>query len=170
MSHCTWNPCVDGSRRARSLPFTLGSIGIALTLGLSAVFASALFAAGELREMRGGNLQAAGISDQDVIVIVWASWSPRCRDIVDRVNAVQQRWAGKARVVAMSFNEDRADVETFLGGKDLRAAVVLDQGGEFAKSHGITSLPGVVLLRGGKVVHAGKLPDDVDALLASHFR
>lgn len=165
MSDSTRNQCAFGGRapRARRPAVALAAL-LAVALGVPAS------AAGELREMRGGNLQAAGISDQDVIVILWASWSPRCRDIVERVNGLNAKWSSKARVVAMSFNEDRADVEAFLAGKEARVAVVLDQGGEFAKGNGITSLPGVVLVRGGKVVHAGKMPDDIDSLLGSHFR
>lgn len=142
--------------------------GAALLLLFVAV--TPALSAAEVREMRGGSLQGAGISEQDVIVVLFASWSPRCRDIVERVNSLNQRWSSKARILAMSFNEDRAEVEAFLAGKNLQASAVIDQGGEFAKGNGITSLPGIVLIRGGKVVHAGKMPDDVESLLASHYR
>ena len=100
------------------------------------------------------------------MLVLWASWSPRCRDIVERVNTLEGRWGGRARVVAVAFNEDRGDVERFLAGKPLRSRVVLDGDGAFAKKHAITWLPGLVVLKGGETAYAGKLPDDPDALLS----
>jgi thiol-disulfide isomerase/thioredoxin len=101
------------------------------------------------------------------IIVVWASWSPRCRDIVERVNPLAERWGGKARVVTVNFQEDRGAVETFLRGKSLRAPVYLDGDGAFSKRHAVTTLPGLLVFVNGRVAYGGRLPEDPDRVLAS---
>lgn len=119
----------------------------------------------ELRGYRGPDLTAADLGKGSTVLVVWASWSPHCRDIAERINRLQSRWGGEARVVAVNFQEDRDDVERFLQGSSLRVPVFLDVEGSFGKKHGITWLPGLVVYRDGEVVHAGRLPEDPDRLL-----
>ena len=38
--------------------------------------------------LRGGQLTGADLGKGATVLVVWASWSPRCRDIVERVNAL----------------------------------------------------------------------------------
>jgi thiol-disulfide isomerase/thioredoxin len=118
--------------------------------------------------LEGQEVAPAEIAQGNVIFVVWASWSPRCRDIADRLEGLKGRWGGKARVVAVNFQEERAEVERFLAGRTVAGVTMaLDRNNVFSKRHAITSLPGLVVLREGRSVYAGKLPDDVEALLAS---
>lgn len=116
--------------------------------------------------LRGGQLTSADLGQGATIVVVWASWSPRCRDIVDRVNALQARWGSRARVVTVDFQEDRGTVDGFLSGKNLSVPVYLDEDGAFSKKHAVTTLPGLLVIRDGSVAYRGKLPDDADRVLA----
>lgn len=120
----------------------------------------------DLQGLEGGALRQGDLAQGRTVLVVWASWSPRCRDIVARVNALTNRWSGRARVVAVSFQEDRGDVRQFLAGKSLKAPVYLDVDGSFSKKNAITSLPGLVVVVDGQSVYAGKLPDDPDRLLS----
>lgn len=104
------------------------------------------------------------------VVVVWASWSPKSRDIVERVNRVVDRWQGKARVVTVTFQEERAAVNGFLAGKSLRAPVFLDTDGTFSRRYAIATLPGLLVLKDGQVAYHGKLPDDPDAVIADLLR
>ncbi len=104
------------------------------------------------------------------VLIVWASWSPRCRDIVERVNPLAERWGGKARVATVNFQEDRAAVETFLRGKALRAPVYLDADGAFSKRNAVTTLPGLLVYVDGRVAYSGRLPEDPDRVLSQALR
>lgn len=118
--------------------------------------------------LEGREVAQAELAQGNVIFVVWASWSPRCRDIADRLDGLRGRWGGKARVVAVNFQEERSEVERFLAGRSLAGVTVaLDRNNVFSKRHAITSLPGLVVLRDGRSVYAGKLPDDVEALLSS---
>jgi thiol-disulfide isomerase/thioredoxin len=143
-------------------------------IGSCAVLLAAALAAGpapaqpdvRLPGVGGGQLTGADLAHGATVIVIWASWSPRCRDIVERVNAVASRWGGKARVVTVDFQEDPAAVQEFLRGKNLAVPVYLDRDGEFSKSHAVTTLPGLVVFRDGAARYEGKLPADVDATLS----
>jgi thiol-disulfide isomerase/thioredoxin len=113
----------------------------------------------------GGELTGAQLAHGSTVIVVFASWSPRCRDIVERVNALAGRWGSRARVVAVDFQEDPAAVREFLAGKKLAAPVFLDRDGEFSKAHAVTTLPGLVVFRDGAARYQGKLPADPDTTI-----
>jgi len=113
----------------------------------------------------GGQLTVADLSRGPVVILVWASWSPRCRDIVGRANAVAATWGGKARVVTVNFQEDVSAIREFLAGQKLSVPVYLDRDGAFSKAHAVTTLPGLIVFRDGQARYAGKLPADLDATL-----
>ncbi len=116
--------------------------------------------------LSGGHLGDADLARGTTIVVVWASWSPRSRDIAERVSSLASRWGGRARVVTVDFQEDRPAVERFLAGKSLGAPVCMDPDGAFSRKYNIATLPGLVVFKDGQVVHRGKLPDDADQVLA----
>lgn len=144
-------------------------LALAATLGVVLLLApaTAFAAAGDVRlpGLSGGQLTSADLARGPVVIVVWAGWSPRCRDIVQRVNAIQSDWGGRARVVTVNFQEEPAAIEQFLAGKKLSVPVFLDRDGEFSKSHSVTALPGLIVFRDGQVRHAGKLPADPGELL-----
>jgi thiol-disulfide isomerase/thioredoxin len=134
----------------------------ALLLALPALPAAAQ---GALRGLGGERLAEADLARGTTIIVVWASWSPRGRDIDRRVNALAARWGSDARVVTVNFQEDRATVEEFLRGKNLRAPVFLDTDGAFSKKNAVTNLPGLLVIKDGSTAFRGKLPDDADAII-----
>ncbi len=138
--------------------------------GLAAVclaFLLALPAAAQvhLQGLGGEQLVEADLARGTTIVVVWASWSPRSRDIAARVNPMARRWGGRARVVTVNFQEDRTAVEGFLAGKDFGATVFLDPDGAFSKKYAMATLPGLLIIKDGQVVYRGKLPDDPDRVI-----
>ena len=146
----------------------------ALTLVLLAGFAGALAplapvaAQGPgpvLQGLGGERLSEADLAQGATIFIVWASWSPHSRDVVPRVNQVAQRWSGKARVVTVNFQEDRGAVESFLAGKNMGATVFLDADGAFSKKYAVATLPGLLIIKDGRVAYRGKLPDEPDRVI-----
>lgn len=144
----------------------------AVALGLILGFAELAGAQGEVRlaGLRGEQLSEADLARGTTIIVVWASWSPRGRDVVPRVNALAERWGGQARVITVNFQEDRATVDGFLAGKNLRVPVFLDPDGAFAKRHAVTNLPGLLVIQNGVPAYGAKLPDDPDAVLAEIIR
>jgi thiol-disulfide isomerase/thioredoxin len=120
----------------------------------------------ELRGLDGGSLGSGDVGSGATVMVVWAGWSPRCRDIVERTNDIASRYGRRARVVMVDFQEEAGEVSAFLDGKGARARVYLDGDGSFAKQHRVTTLPGLVVYVDGGVVYQGKLPDDPDSVLA----
>jgi thiol-disulfide isomerase/thioredoxin len=115
----------------------------------------------------GGRLTEAELRRGDAIVILWASWSPRSRGVVDRINAVAQRWGGRARVVAVNFQEEEGAVTAFLASRKLDVPVCLDVDGAFSRRHDLATLPALLVLRDGQALVHERLPDDPDRTIAA---
>ncbi len=124
----------------------------------------------DLRGLRGERLTDADLARGAVVAVVWASWSPRGRNVADRVQALERSWSGKARVLTVNFQEDAPAVESFVGAHRWQSPVFLDPDGLFAKRYAVATLPGLVVLRDGKAVYKGKLPDDPDPVVAGALR
>lgn len=147
-----------------------GRSPVAVLLAVSLALAGALPTAAQpqlrLPGLSGGALDEASLAQGATIVVVWAGWSPRCRDIVSRVNRIAQRWGDEARVVTVNFQEDAAAVREFLRGQDLQAPVFLDGDGAFSKKHSVTTLPSLLIFKDGRNGYRGRLPDDADAVIS----
>jgi thioredoxin-like negative regulator of GroEL len=120
--------------------------------------------------LAGGELSRADLEQGAVVVVVWAAWSPRCREIPEQVATLARDWGGRARVVTVNFQEERGEVEAFLRGRSMAAPVFLDADGQFGRAYGVTNLPALLILRDGRPLYNGRWPSDVDALLAEHLR
>jgi len=156
------------STRCLRLAVGAGMLAVASLPG--ALAAADLPANIRLPGLHGGELSSRELLHGSHVLVVWAGWSPRCRDIVERVNAISSKWGGSATVATIDFQEDAAAVEQFLRGKSLGPAVYLDHDGEFSKALEITTLPGLVVIRDGKVRYQGRLPSDPDATLQDLLR
>lgn len=115
----------------------------------------------------GQRLEERDLKRGQVVAVVFASWSPRCRDIVQRINALERRWGSRARVIAINFQEEPQAVRAFLdaAGERLAAPVFLDRDAAFSKRHSVTHLPGLLIFSDGARAYGGKLPTDPDALI-----
>lgn len=122
-------------------------------------------AAGSLEGLRSGSLSDSDLAQGTTIVVVWASWSPKCRDIAQRLNALERKWGGRGRVLSVNYQEKRADVEKFVQDSGLSVPVFLDPDADFSRKNSITTLPGLLVVRDGKPAYRGRFPDDPDKLL-----
>ena len=118
-----------------------------------------------LRGLGGEQLAEADLAQGATIFIIWTSWSPHCRNIVERTGPIVQRWNGKARVVTLNFQDDRQAVESFLAGKSFGVPTFLDSDGAFSKKYALTNLPGLLIIKDGRVVYKGKLPENPDRVI-----
>ncbi len=113
----------------------------------------------KLRGLDGGSFSEDELRQGTTILVIWASWSPRCRDIVPQVNRIHRQFADRARILTIVFQEDAAAVRTFLADQEaLAAPVFLDESGAFSKKHAITTLPGLLVFKRGELTFRGKLP------------
>ncbi|MEJ2085564.1 MAG: hypothetical protein P8Y44_07780 [Acidobacteriota bacterium] len=119
-----------------------------------------------LQGLSGDSLEAADLSRGVHIVVIFASWSPRGKDVVDQSNQIHDRWSSQAKVILINFQEERSEVEAFLSGKSSKAAVYLDQDGSFSKRYSVTHLPGLLILKDGTAAFSGRLTKDSDAVIS----
>ncbi len=147
-------------RRPRRLAAALAVALLGLALALPAPAQDV-----RLPGLQGGQLTEGDLAQGATVIVIWASWSPRGKDVVERVNAIERRWGNRARVVTVNFQEDRATVQEFLSGSNLAVPVYLDADGAFSKKHAVTTLPGLLVIRDGSVAYRGRLPDDPASIL-----
>ena len=141
-----------------------------LALALPMTAASAQEQSWRLQGLNGGGLTEADVASGTTIMVVWSSWSPRCRDIIDQVGRIAHEWGGRARIVTVDFQEDPQDVRSFLGGKSMPAPIYLDSDGTFSKRHHVSTLPGLVVYKNGTVTYQGKLPENPGEVLRDAAR
>ncbi|MDP9120557.1 MAG: redoxin family protein [Acidobacteriota bacterium] len=141
---------------------------LALLLGIGFLAGNgAAAAAQELRGLAGERLGEAELAQGTVVVVVWASWSPRSHDIVASVNSIAQRWSGRVRVLSVNFQEDVKVARDFLAGKSFAVPVFMDTDGIFSKRYRIAALPGLLILKNGEVAYQGRLPEDPDPVISA---
>jgi thiol-disulfide isomerase/thioredoxin len=145
-----------------------GAVVLSLLLFLSLRVAAADTL--RLRGLSGGELSESELAQRDTVIVIWASWSPRCRDIAARVNRLEKQWGERARIMTVNFQEEEGDVRAFLNATPLDVAVYLDERGEFAKKHSITYLPGLLVYRQGTLRYKGRYPEDIDSVLSETLR
>jgi len=142
----------------------------AMTLLVAFPFLSGAQAPITLSCVGGERLNDADLARGSTIVVVWASWSPRSRNIVERVGPLAGRWGSQARVFTVNFQENAQAVQGFLAGRSFGAPVCLDADGAFSKKYNIATLPGLLVLKDGQVAYRGRLPDDADRVIADLLR
>lgn len=123
---------------------------------------------GGLTHLDGTAVDAAEVSE-NALFVVFSTWSPKCRGIVEQVAQIHADWGGRARVFLVNFQEDRAAVEGFLAGRPLKVEVLLDPDALFSKKHKITYLPSLLAVKDGNAAFRGKLPTDAKPVLRPIF-
>ena len=160
------NPSSSPSDKPKSHTRTaVTNLVMAMTLLVAFPFAGATQAI-SLSCVGGERLNDADLASGATLVVVWASWSPRSRDIVERVHPLAGRWGGQARVFTVNFQENPQAVQGFLAGRSFGVPVCLDPDGVFSKKYNIATLPGLLVVKDGQVVYHGKLSDDADRVIA----
>ncbi len=155
-------------RAAHSRRFRKGLILVALAL--AAPFAAAQDDAPAsdrltLLGLDGEPLTPADLERGTHLLVVWASWSPRCRDLAARIDRLTATWLGKARVASVVFQEEAAAVREAIGSRGHSTPVYLDLTGDFSKQHAVTTLPMLLIFRDGELAFRGKLAANPDTVI-----
>ncbi len=85
-----------------------------------------------VREFTDDNFETEAIeADQPVLVDFWAEWCPPCKMIAPTIDQLAQDYAGRVKVGKVDTDANR----------------------EVSIEYGITSIPTVILFKGGEVIH-----------------
>ena len=109
-------------------------------------------------------LTAADLEHDTTLIVVWASWSPRCRNVGAQIDRLAESWSDRARVASVVFQEPAEKIREVVATTGPRAPVYLDLSGDFSKQHAVTTLPMLLVFRDGELAFRGKLgasPDPV---------
>ena len=102
------------------------------------------------------------LKDDVVVVSFWATWCKPCQNELDALAEIEDTWADRLRVVAISIDDARsvARVRSTVKAKMWPYEVYTDENSELAKSLNISSIPFVMIVDDGKTVysHTGYTP------------
>lgn len=94
-----------------------------------------------------GTIEPMRSPRRPTLVHIWATWCPPCREELPSLLSLPSNRA--VDVLAIALDEDWAEVERFLGGRDA-PNVVLGNPSEVERVLGVTTLPVTLLLLAGE--------------------
>lgn len=117
------------------------------------------------------------IKGKVVLIDFWASWCGPCKQSFPVMEDLHKRYSGRGLVViAISVDEKRPGMETFLKKNEVSFTVMRDPGQQLVQKTGVTAMPSSFLIdREGKVrfTHTGfrgaetrkKYEEEIESLL-----
>lgn len=118
-----------------------------------------------LSGMEGEVLTQEALEHGTTLLVVWASWSPRCRDVVPRINRLAARWSERANVGSVVFQQEPERIVEWLEPEPLDVPVYLDRSGKFSKHYEVTTLPMLLIFKQGEVAFRGSLSGNPDPVI-----
>ena len=140
-----------------------------ISILVAAVAAAALCQAQEIspnatvKDLSGNSIQMGDVLKNDVVIVsFWATWCKPCQNELDALAEIEDTWADKIRVVAISTDDARSasKVKSTVKAKMWPYEVYTDENSTLAKSLNISTIPFVMIVSGGKTVysHTGYTP------------
>ena len=116
-----------------------------------------------VKDLSGNSIQMGDVLKDDVVIVsFWATWCKPCQNELDALAEIEDMWADKLRVVAISIDDARSasKVRSTVKAKMWPYEVYTDENSELAKSLNISTIPFVMIVSGGKTVysHTGYTP------------
>ena len=116
-----------------------------------------------VKDLSGKDVLMADVLKDDVVIVsLWATWCKPCQNELDALAEIEDSWADKLRVVAISVDDARSvsKVRSMVKAKMWPYEVYTDENSELAKSLNISSIPFVMIVKAGKTVytHTGYTP------------
>jgi thiol-disulfide isomerase/thioredoxin len=95
---------------------------------------------------KGTGIQLSKLKGQWVLLNFWATWCPPCRDEMPSMELLNRRFGDRMTMVAVSVDEDWAEVQRFFGDTDPTFKVVWDRSKSAAFRYGTRKFPETFLI------------------------
>lgn len=101
-----------------------------------------------------GKINSPQLSGKVVYVDFWASWCAPCLQSFPFMNELHSKYSEKGlRIVAISVDKERTDVDTFLRKNPAQFIIAFDSAGQIAKQYQIKGMPSSYLIgRNGQLI------------------
>ncbi|MBC8330632.1 MAG: redoxin domain-containing protein [Anaerolineae bacterium] len=124
----------------------------------------------ELVSLNGESIRLEDLRGQPVLINFWATWCAPCKLEMPAFQDRYEQHAGALRILAVNFDEPRADVHAFADDLGLTFDVLLDPGGEVQRLYQVRGYPTTVLVDADgvvRVLHIGLMTENqLDQYLA----
>lgn len=105
-----------------------------------------------LTDLNGNSWTLSKLRGKVVLVNFWATWCPPCRKEMPDLNTLAHRFEKQGLVVLSLSDEDRPKVADYVSSHNLTYPILLDPGGETAKSFHVEGIPkSFIFDRNGKL-------------------
>jgi len=126
-----------------------------------------------LKNLEGKTISINDLSNSEDVKVFsfWATWCVPCINELDAINDVYDEWKDETNVeiIAISTDDSRTKkrVRPLVNGKGWEYQILFDENQDLKRALNITTLPHVVLVKGGKIIHrhSGYTPGGEDELL-----
>ena len=114
----------------------------------------------DLELVDGGRVKLADMGNDVVILDFWASWCPPCRQVLPKLQAVQD-WVKEeskpVRIYAVNLREDKDKINDAWRQMKLSLPVLMDKDAAVAQAYEVEGIPTLVVIHKGKIVdvHVG---------------
>lgn len=98
----------------------------------------------ELNTTSGGTVKLSILRGQAVLVNLWATWCPPCREEMQSIEKVYNEYKEQGLVVLavnMTYQDDPQKITPFVAERDLTFPILLDETGDMANDYQMRSLP-----------------------------
>lgn len=117
------------------------------------------------------HLQQMLLEDGFTLFDVWASWCGPCRRAIPKIKAMSGRYASILRVNSISCDQKEPDWRKAMNEENMpwsQAIVSKEQMMPFMTAYNITTIPRLILVKGGRIVLSTNVPEEVESYIASH--
>ncbi len=140
-----------------------------LTL-LLCLFGLSLFAQTEVPDMTLKNLDGQDIRLQDIsknqiiVISLWATWCVPCKNELDAINDVYDKWQKETNVKLYAISVDDARtvrrVRPMINGKGWDYEILLDTNNDLQRALGASTVPLTLVVKNNKILyrHSGYTP------------
>ncbi len=100
-----------------------------------------------LPDAAGTVVTLASLRGRVVLVDVWASWCPPCKEAFPAYDALYREYRGRGfEVLAVDVDEKRSAADAFLNGKNFQTRVLFDPKGTAPAALGLSGMPTAYLV------------------------